>query len=98
MAMALVGLVSQSLCLHGGCLLRLLFRERHAHPSFLLMTQAGECSLALLRPGSQAFKPGMEAVAEEPQEDGACCHHPLCQGGTFDKKALVMSGLLVKSR
>ncbi len=46
----------------------------------------------------------MEAAATEPQEDGACCLHLLCQGGTFGhplflgnvlvKKALAMSSLL----
>ncbi len=25
----------------------------------------------------------METAVAEPQEDGACCPHPLCQGGAF---------------
>ncbi len=82
----------------------LLFSKCRACAAFLLVSQAGERSLALLVPGSQSGKASMEAVMAEPQEDGVCCHHPLCQGGLFGhrlyqgntlvKKALAVSSLL----
>ncbi len=82
----------------------LLFSKCHAHTAFLPESQAGKSSLTLLLLGSQSGKPGIEAVAAEPQEDGACCCYPLCQGGKFShpsfqgnavvKKALAKSSLL----
>ncbi len=80
MVTALAGLVGQSLHSAGGHLLTLFFSECRARIAFLLVLQVGKSSLALLAPGSQSGKPGVEAAVVEPQEDGACCRHPLCLG------------------
>jgi hypothetical protein len=61
----------------------LFFSHCRACAAFVLVLQAGKSGLALLLPGSQSGKPGMKGVAAEPQEDGACCCHPLCEGGMF---------------
>ncbi len=94
MATALVGLVGQSLCMCGGHLLTLLFSKHFTHAAFLFVAQPDKICLMFLAPGSQSGEPGVEVVAAEPQEDGACCRHPLCQGGVFDKMVLAICSLL----
>ncbi len=59
--------------------------------------QAGESGLTLLSPFSHTAKPDMEAAAAEPQEDGACCHHPLCLGGAFGRLAFQGNALIKKA-
>jgi hypothetical protein len=53
--------------------------------------QAGKSGLTLLPPCSSLGEADLEAVAANPQEDGACGHRPLFLGSAFVNKVLVSS-------
>ncbi len=71
----------------------LLLSKRSTRTALLLVLQAGKSGFVLLALGNHLVKPDLKTVAANPQDNGACGHHPSCLGNTFCKKVLATSGL-----